>query len=232
MIETEESALLKFTKPGKTRKRWLIAATAIPFFCCLDARATPLPAPEITVQAEHPEQGAIAEHILADAILAPLAQAAIAPKISAPVKKFYVQRGAKVKEGELLATLENSDLAAAEQDNKGSLEAAQAAYATTTKAQVPEDTQKSRTGFCAGKGQSRSKPEHCEQPQTAIRRRRDSRAGSGYGADCIGTGPGSIRHSVKAPGIDAQREPRSSAEIGTGTIDVGRGQVQRRRRAG
>ena len=151
MIETEESALLKFTKPGKTRKRWLVAATAIPFLLLSGCKSDTAPAPEITVQAEHPEQGAIAEHILADAILAPLAQAAIAPKISAPIKKFYVQRGAKVKEGELLATLENSDLAAAEQDNKGSLEAAQAAYATTTKAQVPEDTQRAELDFAQAK---------------------------------------------------------------------------------
>ena len=96
----------------------------------------------VTVQAEHPEQGTITEHITADAILAPLAQAAVAPKISAPVRKFYVQRGAKVKEGQLLATLENNDLAAAAQDNKGSYMAAEAAYATATRAQVPEDTQK------------------------------------------------------------------------------------------
>jgi multidrug efflux pump subunit AcrA (membrane-fusion protein) len=96
----------------------------------------------VTVQAEHPEQGTIAERITADAVLAPLAQAAIAPKISAPVRKFYVQRGARVKEGELLATLENNDLAAAAQDNKGSYMAAEAAYATATRAQVPEDTQK------------------------------------------------------------------------------------------
>ena len=151
MIETEESALEKSTKPGKARKRWLIAATAIPFLLLSGCKSDTTPAPEITVQAEHPEQGAIAEHILADAILAPLAQAAIAPKISAPIRKFYAQRGAKVKEGELLATLENSDLAAAEQDNKGSLEAAQAAYATTTKAQVPEDTQRAELDFAQAK---------------------------------------------------------------------------------
>jgi multidrug efflux pump subunit AcrA (membrane-fusion protein) len=100
---------------------------------------------QVTVQAEHPEQGKIAEHITADAVLAPLAQAAIAPKISAPVRKFYVQRGSRVKEGQLLATLENSDLAAAEEDNKGSYMAAEAAYATATKAQVPEDTQKAES---------------------------------------------------------------------------------------
>ena len=73
--------------------------------------------------------GAISEQITADAMLAPLAQAAISPKITAPVKKFYVQRGSHVKAGQLLATLENSDLAAAALDNKGTYTAAQATYA-------------------------------------------------------------------------------------------------------
>src|SRR6202012_143364 len=100
------------------------------------------PAVEVTVQAEKPEQGPIAEHIVVDAILAPQAQAAIAPRISAPVRKFYLQRGARVKEGQLLATLENADLTAAALDNKGSYIAAEAAYATATKAHVPEDAQK------------------------------------------------------------------------------------------
>jgi len=109
------------------------------------------PAPEVTVQAEHPEQGAISEHITADAILAPLAQAAIQSKIAAPVKKFYVQRGARVKEGQLLAVLENADLIGGAQDNKGAYEAAQAAYATATKAQVPEDVQKAETDFAQAK---------------------------------------------------------------------------------
>ena len=101
----------------------------------------------VTVQAEHPEQGPMTEHITADAVLAPLAQAAIVPKVTAPVKAFYVQRGAYVKEGELLATLENSDLTAAAMDNKGAYEAAQAAYATATGAQVPEDTQKAELDY-------------------------------------------------------------------------------------
>ena len=105
----------------------------------------------VTVQAEHPEQGPIAEQINADAVLAPVAQAAIAPKISAPVRKFYVERGQKVHAGELLATLENADLVAAAMDNKGSLEAAQATYATTTKAQVPEDTLKAESDLAQAK---------------------------------------------------------------------------------
>jgi len=46
----------------------------------------------VTVQAEPPQVGEISEHIMADATLSPLAQAAISPKITAPVRKFYVQR--------------------------------------------------------------------------------------------------------------------------------------------
>ena len=117
------------------------ASLLLPLGCKKD-EATP--APEVYVQAAHPEQGSISEQISADAILSPLAQAAISPKVTAPVKKFYVQRGSHVREGQLLATLENSDLAAAEMDNKGSYTAAQATFETATKATAPEDLTKAR----------------------------------------------------------------------------------------
>src|SRR6476660_6211436 len=116
----KETTLLAHKNLSYRNTSWmLIAVAALPFTLLAGCKKDAAPAPEITVQAEHPEQGPISEHIVADAILAPLAQAAIAPKISAPVKNFYVQRGAKVKEGELLAVLENRDLAAAAQDNQG-----------------------------------------------------------------------------------------------------------------
>ena len=140
------------TRPAALKLRSLVACTmALPMLALPGCKKEAAPEPLITVQAEHPEQGSISEHIVADAILAPLAQAAIAPRISAPVKKFYVQRGDRVKQGQLLATLENRDLAAAAQDNKGSYMAAQAAYATATRAQVPEDTQKAELDFAQAK---------------------------------------------------------------------------------
>lgn len=128
-----------------------VSAVALPLLFLPGCKKEATPPVEVTVQAEHPEQESMSEHITVDAILAPLAQAAIAPKITAPVRKFYVQRGAKVKEGQLLATLENADLTAAALDNKGSYEAAQAAYATATKAQVPEDVQKAQLDFAQAK---------------------------------------------------------------------------------
>lgn len=105
----------------------------------------------VTVQAEQPEHGAISEVINADAVLTPIAQAAIVPKIVAPVKRFLVQRGQRVKAGQLLAVLENSDLTAAAMDNQGAYVAAQAAYATATKAQVPEDQLKAESDLAQAK---------------------------------------------------------------------------------
>jgi len=109
------------------------------------------PTPEVYVQAIHPTRGSISEQITADATLAPLAQAAISPKITAPVKKFYIQRGSHVKAGQLLVTLENSDLQAAALDNKGAYTAAQGAYATETRAQVPANLIKAQTDLAQAK---------------------------------------------------------------------------------
>lgn len=107
----------------------------------------------VTVQAEHPEIGEISERIVADATLSPVAQAAISPKITAPVHKFYVQRGSKVKEGQLLAVLENRDLSAAALDNQGQYQAAQASFNMQTKAQVPEDYHKAELDLAQAKAQ-------------------------------------------------------------------------------
>jgi HlyD family secretion protein len=114
-----------------------LLAISLLFLGCNKKEATPTP--EVLVQAVHPSRGNLVEELTADAVLAPLAQVAIAPKITAPVKKFFVQRGSHVKQGQLLAVLENSDLQAAALDNKGSYTAAQASFDTATRATVPED---------------------------------------------------------------------------------------------
>jgi multidrug efflux pump subunit AcrA (membrane-fusion protein) len=134
------------------KMRWLLLLTlALPLVPMQGCKKEAAPEVQVTVQAEHLEQGALSEHITVDAILAPLAQAALAPKISSPVRRFYVQRGSRVKAGQLLATLENSDLQAATQDNKGTFMAAQAAYDTATRAQVPEDAQRAELDVAQAK---------------------------------------------------------------------------------
>jgi HlyD family secretion protein len=98
--------------------------------------------PVVSVQVATVKQSPIEQIIRSEAVLFPLQQAAITPKVSAPVRRFYVNRGDRVKAGQLLATLENRDLSASAVENKGSLAQAEAAYATTTAASLPEEMRK------------------------------------------------------------------------------------------
>ncbi len=109
------------------------------------------PKPEVTVQAVHPQMASITEEISADAVLAPVAQAALLPKVTAPVKKFYVQRGSHVSAGQLVATLESKDLEAAAVDNAGAYNAAKGAYTTATETTVPDDATKARLDLAQAK---------------------------------------------------------------------------------
>jgi multidrug efflux pump subunit AcrA (membrane-fusion protein) len=80
--------------------------------------------------------------IRAQGLVYPLQQAAIVPKITAPIKKIYVEKGAKVRAGQLLVELENADLASAARESDAAYAAAEATYETTARATVPEDAQK------------------------------------------------------------------------------------------
>jgi HlyD family secretion protein len=97
------------------------------------------------------KKATIEQTVASEAILFPLAQSAIVPKISAPVQRFYVNRGSKVHAGQLLARLESRDLAAAAQDNQGSYDQAQAAYAIATASTLPEEIQKAQGDTQAAK---------------------------------------------------------------------------------
>lgn len=96
----------------------------------------------VPVTAATVQKATVQRIVEADAVLFPLQQAAIVPKIAAPVKKFLVNRGSKVHKGQLLAILENQDLAAAQEENKGAFEQAEAAYVTSTASTLPEEVQK------------------------------------------------------------------------------------------
>ncbi|MFL6351451.1 MAG: efflux RND transporter periplasmic adaptor subunit [Bryobacteraceae bacterium] len=98
--------------------------------------------PVTPVQVAQATKGSIEHTITASAVLSPLNQANIASKISAPVRRIFVNRGDHVREGQLLAVLENRDLASAAEESKELYEEAQAAYQTTTGATVPEDRTK------------------------------------------------------------------------------------------
>jgi len=84
--------------------------------------------PTVTVQVGAAEKQPIQRKVIADAVLYPRDQAAIVPKIVAPIKKFYVDRGSRVKAGQLLAELENQDLTGAHLKSQGGYQQAQATY--------------------------------------------------------------------------------------------------------
>ena len=107
--------------------------------------------PVVPVQIVSVEQSAMQQKITADAVLFPIEQAAVPAKISAPVKKFLVNRGSHVKAGQLLAVLENRDLAAAAQENKGAYEQAQAQSIATTSADLPQELKKAQLDAQAAK---------------------------------------------------------------------------------
>ena len=97
---------------------------------------------EISVQAAAVQKTDISRMVSTEAVIFPIAQSMITPKVSSPVRKFYVVRGQKVRQGQLLAELENRDLSAARLDNQGAYEQAQATYETSVGATLPEDIQK------------------------------------------------------------------------------------------
>ena len=96
-------------------------------------------------------KGSIRLIVNADAVLYPRDQANIVPKISAPVKRFLVNRGDRVKQGQLLAELEARDLAAAAQESRGQYEQAQSNLRSTTAAGVPEQMTKAETDVAAAR---------------------------------------------------------------------------------
>ena len=88
--------------------------------------------------------GAIDHIVTTDAVLFPINQANVTPKISAPVSRMLVNRGDHVRIGQLIADLESKDLAAAVQEARFQYQQAQSAHATVTGATVVEDETKAR----------------------------------------------------------------------------------------
>ena len=97
------------------------------------------------VTVEPAVRGAIDHVITADAVLYPINQANVIPKLSAPVRRILVNRGDHVRVGQLLAELETADLRAAAEETKHQYEQTQAASQTLTGATVAEDRAKAES---------------------------------------------------------------------------------------
>ena len=100
--------------------------------------------PPAPVQVTAVSQATIQRIVNGDGALFPFDQANVMPKISAPVQRFYVNRGDHVREGQLLAVLENRDLVAATVESKGAVEQAESNLRATQNATVPESVVKAQ----------------------------------------------------------------------------------------
>jgi HlyD family secretion protein len=94
------------------------------------------------VQVTAVTQATIRRIVQGDGVLFPRNQASVMPKLSAPVQKFYVNRGDHVRQGQLLAVLENRDLTASAAEGKGAVEQANSNLRATEGATVPESVGK------------------------------------------------------------------------------------------
>jgi multidrug efflux pump subunit AcrA (membrane-fusion protein) len=108
-------------------------------------------APEVSVQVAPAKTGDVSRIVTAEAVVFPLQQAVVSPKITSTVKSFAVQRGARVRKGQLLAVLENADLSAAATQSKGEYEQAEGAYVTSTASSIPEQIQKAELDAASSK---------------------------------------------------------------------------------
>src|SRR6267142_2492250 len=124
------------------KHKTIVLSISLLLLSSCQAKPEPEPEPEVTVDVAPVLSSAIQLKVKADATLYPLQQSAIVAKITAPVKKFYVEKGSVVRAGQLLAELENQDLAGTVAEAKAAYDQAEATYQTTARATVPEDLRK------------------------------------------------------------------------------------------
>jgi HlyD family secretion protein len=136
-------------KPNLLTKSLLLLAGAMFLYGCSSAEKEPTPL--VAVQVTPAKRGPIELEVTSDAVVYPLQQAILTPKITSTIAKFYVQRGTKVKQNQLLALLENRDLTGAAEQSKGEFEQAEASYDTTTGASLPQQIQKAELDAAAAK---------------------------------------------------------------------------------
>lgn len=146
----------RFAGDLKCRKRiyfyfWCVAALAVVVCEAGCGSKEKEKEPIVPVKATPVRRSAIEQTISGEAVVFPREQAVVMAKITSPIKKFLVQRGSRVRKGQLLAVLENADLSAAAEQGKGELEQAQADYSTTTGSSLPEQIQKAELDAAAAK---------------------------------------------------------------------------------
>jgi multidrug efflux pump subunit AcrA (membrane-fusion protein) len=131
-------------------KRTVVLLACVAIAACRGRKGEEAP-PIVTVDVAPVLLSQIQRTVRADGLVYPRQQAALVPKIAAPIRRTLVQRGAKVKAGQLLVELENQDLAGAATESRATFDQAQATYETTAQATVPQELQKAELDARAAK---------------------------------------------------------------------------------
>ena len=105
----------------------------------------------VTVETAPAAKQAISQFVSAEAVIFPVKQATVSPKITSTIADFKVQRGDHVKKGQLLAVLENRDLEAQAEASKGDFDQADANYLIAVNLGLPQQIQKAELDAAAAK---------------------------------------------------------------------------------
>ena len=129
------------------RSREYIALTAAWLACgagCGKKEEEEKPKPVVAVKVARAETGELRLAIQAPATLWPREQAAVAARITAPIREIRVRKGEDVKAGQVLAVLENRDVAAQRQEAVAAVADAEANLQKTAAGTLPTDVEHAR----------------------------------------------------------------------------------------
>jgi HlyD family secretion protein len=133
----------------RRERAWLASLLALTLAGCGSTQKEKEPV--VSVGVTPAEKASISQIVTAEAVIFPLKQATVSPKITSTIADFKVQRGSRVKRGQLLAVLENKDLAAQAEASKGDFEQADANYVIAINAGLPQQIQKAELDAAAAK---------------------------------------------------------------------------------
>jgi len=135
-------------------RKWIAPFSTMAAILCVASgcsKAEKEKEPVVSVETTPARRAPISQVISVEAVVYPLEQATIAPKITSTIKRFHVQRSSRVKKGQLLVELENGDLSGVALASKGDFKQADATYVTTVNAGLPQQIQKAELDAAATK---------------------------------------------------------------------------------
>jgi multidrug efflux pump subunit AcrA (membrane-fusion protein) len=125
--------------------RWIwlaIAALALAAGC--EKKEEEKPKPVVAVKVAKAETGDVKLVVKAPATVWPREQAAVAARVTAPIREIRVRKGDDVRAGQVLAVLENRDVAAQRQEAQAAVADAEANLQKTMAGTLPTDVERAR----------------------------------------------------------------------------------------